>query len=438
MGELQLLNLQPYLVQMQIKFRVVSLSHRSAPVHIRELISLDEVAIQRLLLKLKDFFNLTDALVLSTCNRTEVYYSHELDLSSELIKLIGIERGLTDAISYLDYFQVINNEKEAVTHLFRVSMGLEAQVIGDIQISNQVKRAYQTAADLELAGPFLHRLMHTIFFTNKRVVQETAFRDGAASLSYATIELIESLTQNIFQPRILIIGVGEIGEDVAKNMVHLPTAKIKITNRTLAKAEEIGIPLGFEVIPFDSCLIAIEEADVVVCSIRMPEPFITKQWIEAVSIPSYKVLIDLSVPRSIETSVEELPGVVLYNVDNIQSKATAALQNRLESIPSVEAILEESIEEFGAWQKEMVVSPTIQKLKQALEQIRQEELGRYLKNADEKEYLLIDKITKSMMQKILKVPVVQLRAACQRDEAAEMIELITDLFDLEKSKIGEE
>ncbi len=423
---------------MQIKFRVVSLSHRSAPVHIRELISLDEVAIQRLLLKLKDFFNLTDALVLSTCNRTEVYYSHELDLSSELIKLIGIERGLTDAISYLDYFQVINNEKEAVTHLFRVSMGLEAQVIGDIQISNQVKRAYQTAADLELAGPFLHRLMHTIFFTNKRVVQETAFRDGAASLSYATIELIESLTQNIFQPRILIIGVGEIGEDVAKNMVHLPTAKIKITNRTLAKAEEIGIPLGFEVIPFDSCLIAIEEADVVVCSIRMPEPFITKQWIEAVSIPSYKVLIDLSVPRSIETSVEELPGVVLYNVDNIQSKATAALQNRLESIPSVEAILEESIEEFGAWQKEMVVSPTIQKLKQALEQIRQEELGRYLKNADEKEYLLIDKITKSMMQKILKVPVVQLRAACQRDEAAEMIELITDLFDLEKSKIGEE
>jgi glutamyl-tRNA reductase len=423
---------------MQIKFRVVSLSHRSAPVHIRELISLDEVAIQRLLLKLKEFFNLTDALVLSTCNRTEVYYSHELDLSSELIKLIGIERGLTDAISYLDYFQVINNEKKAVTHLFRVSMGLEAQVIGDIQISNQVKRAYQTAADLELAGPFLHRLMHTIFFTNKRVVQETAFRDGAASLSYATIELIESLTQNIFQPRILIIGVGEIGEDVAKNMVHLPTAKIKITNRTLAKAEEIGIPLGFEVIPFDSCLIAIEEADVVVCSIRMPEPFITKQWIEAVSIPSYKVLIDLSVPRSIETSVEELPGVVLYNVDNIQSKATAALQNRLESIPSVEAILEESIEEFGAWQKEMVVSPTIQKLKQALEQIRQEELGRYLKNADEKEYLLIDKITKSMMQKILKVPVVQLRAACQRDEAAEMIELITDLFDLEKLKVGEE
>jgi glutamyl-tRNA reductase len=419
---------------MQTKFRVVSLSHKSAPVHIRELISLDEAAIQRLLLKLKEFFSVSDALILSTCNRTEVYYSHELDLSVELVKLIGMERGLADAISYLDYFEVLNEEKETLSHLFRVSMGLEAQVVGDIQISNQVKRAYQAAADLELAGPFLHRLMHTIFFTNKRVVQETAFRDGAASLSYATIELIESLTQNIFQPRILVIGLGEIGEDVAKNMVHLPTAQIKITNRTQSKAEQIGIPLGFEVIPFEACQGAMEEADVVVCSVRMQEPFITKTLVESFSIPSFKVFIDLSVPRSIETSLEELPGVVLYNVDNIRSKATAALQNRLNAVPSVEVILQESIEEFGNWQKEMVVSPTIQKLKQSLEQIRKEELSRYLKNVDEKEFVLIDKITKSMMQKVLKVPVVQLRAACQRDEAAEMIELITDLFDLEKSK----
>ena len=419
---------------MQTKFRVVSLSHKSAPVHIRELISLDEAAIQRLLLKLKEFFSVSDALILSTCNRTEVYYSHELDLSVELVKLIGMERGLADAISYLDYFEVLNEEKETLSHLFRVSMGLEAQVVGDIQISNQVKRAYQAAADLELAGPFLHRLMHTIFFTNKRVVQETAFRDGAASLSYATIELIESLTQNIFQPRILVIGLGEIGEDVAKNMVHLPTAQIKITNRTQSKAEQIGIPLGFEVIPFEACQAAMEEADVVVCSVRMQEPFITKSLVESFTIPSFKVFIDLSVPRSIETSLEELPGVVLYNVDNIRSKATAALQNRLNAVPSVEVILQESIEEFGNWQKEMVVSPTIQKLKQSLEQIRKEELSRYLKNVDEKEFVLIDKITKSMMQKVLKVPVVQLRAACQRDEAAEMIELITDLFDLEKSK----
>jgi glutamyl-tRNA reductase len=420
---------------MHTKFRALSLSHKTAPVHIRELISLDEASIQRILLKLKEFFSLGDVLVLSTCNRTEVYYTHSLDLSTEIIKLIGLEKGLTDVINYLDYFEVFNKDRQAISHLFRVSIGLEAQVIGDVQISNQVKRAYQTAADLDMAGPFLHRLMHTIFFTNKRIVQETCFRDGAASLSYATIELIDSLTSTIYQPRILLIGVGEIGEDVAKNMVHLPEAKIKITNRTQSKAEEIAGPLGFEVIPFEDCTAAMNEADVIICSIMKNEPFITKELVKQFDIQSYKLFVDLSVPRSIETSVEDVPGVVLYNVDNIRSKASEALEKRLSAIPKVEEIIDDNIEEFYSWKKEMMVSPTINKLKQSLEQIRQEELARFLKKADQKEYDLIDKITKSMMQKILKVPVVQLRAACKRDEAEDMIEIISDIFDLEKIKI---
>ena len=420
---------------MQIKFRALSLSHKTAPVQIREIIALGDQEIQRILLKLKDFFSLNDVLILSTCNRTEVYYSHDLDLSTEIIKLVGLEKGLPDIVNYLEYFQIYQNDRDAISHLFRVSMGLEAQVVGDIQISNQVKRAYQASADLEMAGPFLHRLMHTVFFTNKRIVQETSFREGAASLSYATVELIESLTANTYQPRILLIGVGEIGEDVAKNMVYLPNAKVTVTNRTLSKAEEIADLLGFEVIPFENCIEAMKESDVIVCSIMKNEPFITKNLIQKFEIPSYKLLIDLSVPRSIETSVEDVPGVILYNVDNIRSKTSEALEKRLAAVPQVEAIINESIDEFYSWKKEMMVSPTINKLKQTLEQIRLEELSRYLKNADEKEFAVIDKITKSMMQKILKVPVVQLRAACQRDQAEEMIEFISDLFDLDKEDV---
>jgi glutamyl-tRNA reductase len=419
---------------MQNKFRSLSISHKNAPVQIREIISLNDRAIRSIFQKLKDFFSLGDALILSTCNRTEVYYSHDLDLSTEIIKLIGLEKGLIDIINYLDYFEIFNDDRQAITHLFRVSMGLEAQVVGDIQISNQVKRAYQSSADMDMAGPFLHRLMHTIFFTNKRVVQETAFRDGAASLSYATIELIESLTSNTFQPRILLIGVGEIGEDVAKNMIHLPEAKVKITNRTNSKAVEIASELGFEVVPFENCLEAMMEADVIVSSIQRAEPFITKKILKDFDIPSYKLLVDLSVPRSIETSVEDVPGVILYNVDNISSKASSTLERRLEAVPKVEQIINESIDEFYNWKKEMMVSPTINKLKLTLEHIRQEELSRFLKNSTEEEYAIIDKITKSMMQKVLKVPVVQLRAACKRDQAEEMIEMISDLFDLDKIK----
>lgn len=419
---------------MQIKFRSLSISHKNAPVQIREIISLDDKAVHSILLKLKDFFSLGDALILSTCNRTEVYYSHDLDLSTEIIKLIGLEKGLIDIINYLDYFEIFNDDRPAITHLFRVSMGLEAQVVGDIQISNQVKRAYQASADLNMAGPFLHRLMHTIFFTNKRIVQETAFRDGAASLSYATIELIGSLTSNTFQPRILLIGVGEIGEDVAKNMIHLPEAKVKITNRTHLKAVEIASELGFEVVPFEDCLEAMKEADVIVSSIQRSEPFITKNILKDFDIPSYKLLVDLSVPRSIETNVEDVPGVILYNVDNIRSKASSTLERRLEAVPKVEEIINESIDEFYDWKKEMMVSPTINKLKLTLEHIRQEELSRFLKNSSEEEFAIIDKITKSMMQKVLKVPVVQLRAACKRDQAEEMIEMISDLFNLDRIK----
>lgn len=417
---------------MHNKFRAISLSHKAAPVQIRELISLNEGEIHSILLKLQDIFSLNDTMILSTCNRTEVYYSHDLDLSVEIIKLIGLEKMLPDLVNYLEYFHIFHNDREAISHLFRVSIGLEAQVVGDIQIANQVKRAYQISADVNLAGPFLHRLMHTVFFTSKRIVQETSFRDGAASLSYATIELIESLTSNTYQPRILLIGLGEIGEDVAKNMVHLPDAKVKISNRTQAKAEEIATELNFEVVPYDMVETAMGEADVIVSSVLLSEPFITKSKVKKFDIPSYKLLIDLSVPRSIETSVEDVPGVILYNVDNIRSKTTAALEKRLASVPKVEEIIKESTEEFFTWKKEMMVSPTINKLKQSLEQIRQEELSRFLKSSDEKEYAMVDKITKSMMQKILKVPVVQLRAACQRDQAAEMIEMISDLFNLDK------
>lgn len=418
--------------EMQNKFRALSLSHKSAPVEIREVIALDEGSIHSLLIKMKDFFSISDTLILSTCNRTEVYYSHELDLSTEIIKLIGLEKGLPNVVDYLEYFKIYNDDREAIDHLFKVSMGLEAQVVGDMQISNQVKRAYQASADLDMAGPFLHRLMHTIFFTNKRVVQETAFRDGAASMSYAAVELIEELTSNTYQPRILLIGVGEIGEDVAKNMVHIPEAKVTITNRTFDKAKALADELGFEVIPFEDCIEAMKESDVVVSSIMKSEPFITKALVKEMNILSYKLFVDLSVPRSVETSIEDIPGAILYNVDNIRSKASATLEKRMAAVPLVENIIGQSIDDFYNWKKEMMVSPTINKLKNALEQIRLEEMERFLKNADQSQIAVIDKITKSMMQKILKVPVVQLRAACQRDEADKMIDIISDLFDLEK------
>ncbi|KAA9331826.1 glutamyl-tRNA reductase [Adhaeribacter soli] len=414
-------------------FKAVSLSHKKAPLAIRELIALDENACKQFMQLVQNCIQTTDVLILSTCNRTEVYYSADEDCSTEIVKLLGIAKGLGNISQYFDFFTILNNQQDAVQHLFDVAMGLEAQVIGDMQISNQVKTAYQWSADNNAAGPFLHRLMHAIFFTNKRVVQETSFRDGAASTSYATVELVEELTADIDNPKILVVGLGEIGADVCRNLAASSFAKnTTITNRTLAKAQILAEECDLKVIPFEELVPAMKEADVIISSIATDSPFFTTEMIKRLDVLSFKFFIDLSVPRSVEAEAEKVPGVLVYNIDTIQNKATAALQQRIDSIPKVKEIIAESIESFNDWTKEMVVSPTIHKLKNALETIRQEEMARYLKKMGPDELKRMDDLTKSIMQKIIKLPVLQLKAACKRGEAETLIDVLNDLFDLEK------
>ena len=414
-------------------FKAVTLSYKKAPLDIRELIALDENSCKQFLQTLKDYIQAADLLILSTCNRTEIYYTSDADYSAEIVKLLGVTKGMTNIAQYLDYFTIINSHADAVQHLFEVAMGLDAQVVGDIQISNQVKQAYQWSADNGTAGPFLHRLLHTIFFTNKRVVQETAFRDGAASTSYATIELVEELTADIADPKILVVGLGEIGADVCRNLKESASfTNITITNRTESKARLLADEIQLPVLPFEDIVQGLKEADVIISSIARDSPFFTTEMVKRLNVLSYKFFIDLAVPRSIEAEVENIPGVLVYNIDTIQSKASKALELRLAAVPKVREIIAESIEQFNDWSKEMLVSPTIHKLKNALESIRQEEMARHLKKLSPEESRRVDEITKSMMQKIIKLPVLQLKAACKRGEAETLIDVLNDLFDLEK------
>lgn len=415
-----------------LQFKSVGISYKTAPLEVREQIALNEEEAKALMLKVQEFFGGTDILVVSTCNRTEVYYNSSEDCNLDIAKLLLIQKGLTNTESYLPYFISYTNQEKAARHLFEVATGLHSQVIGDMQIPNQVKHAYQWSVDLGMAGPFLHRLLHTIFFANKRVAQETSFRDGAASTSYVAVELIEQVTTLKANPSILVLGVGEIGTDVCRNLKEKEYSNITIVNRTRAKAEKLATELGFGVGHFDNVEEEIQKADVVISSILRDEPFITKTLLQKKSLYSFKYLIDLSVPRSVAADAEQVPGIIVYNIDNIQSRANEALGRRLASVPHVQAIISQALEEFGDWSKEMVVSPTIQKLKNALEHIRQEEMARFMKNLNEEEAAKMDKITSSMMQKIIKLPVLQLKAACKRGEAETLIDVLNDLFNLEQ------
>src|SRR5690349_14814197 len=230
-------------------FKSLALSYKTAPLKIREQVSLNEAGAKQLLHFLKDYTQATDVLVVSTCNRTEIYYMAEKDLSEDIFKGLALIK--KPESGFEQHFAKYEGQP-AVEHLFQVAIGLDAQVIGDLQISGQVKNAYQWSADENMAGPFLHRLMHTIFFANKRVVQETSFRDGAASISYAAKELAEDLTNGVKNARALVVGVGEIGQDVCLNLVNSNFKDVTILNRTIEKAEKLALRCGFAFKPIES------------------------------------------------------------------------------------------------------------------------------------------------------------------------------------------
>ena len=417
------------LLEMTQNLKALVLTYKTAPVAVREQVSLTESAVKQLLNFIRDYTATTDVLVVSTCNRTEIYYVAEQDYASEIFKGLSLVKNIDSGFE--QHFTTLTGT-DAVNHLFEVAIGLDAQVIGDLQISGQVKNAYQWSADENMAGPFLHRLMHTIFFVNKRVVQETSFRDGAASISYAAKEMADDLTAGVREPKILVVGVGEIGQDVCLNLVNTRLQNVTILNRTLDKAEKLAQKCGFKFGGIENLKEEIQKADVVISSVSGNEPLINRELLKDITIFSHKFFIDLSMPRSIEASIEEIPGAIVYNLDDIQEKTNEAVEKRKASIPRIQAIIAEAIREFEDWSKEMVVSPTIQKLKNTLEKIRQEELARFLKNSKPEEAEKLEEMSRSLMQKILKYPVLQLKAACKRGDAESLTEMLHELFNLER------
>lgn len=410
-------------------FKALVLTYKTAPVALREQVSLNEAAGKELLNFIRNYTAATDVLVVSTCNRTEIYYYAENDFSTEIFRGLSLIKGLE--AGFEQHFTLLQ-DLQAIQHLFEVALGLDAQVIGDLQISGQVKNAYQWSADENMAGPFLHRLMHTIFFVNKRVVQETTFRDGAASISYAAKELAEDLTAGVRAPKVLVVGTGEIGQDVCLNLKDSKFEKVTILNRTIDKAEKLAQKCGFTFGGIDLLDAEIQNADVIISSVSGAEPLITRERLKNINILSHKFFLDLSMPRSVEPAVEEIPGAIVYNLDDIREKTNEAVERRKAAIPHVQAIIRQTIAEFEDWSKEMIVSPTIQKLKNTLEQIRKEELAQFLKNAKPEEAEKLEEMSRSLIQKILKYPVLQLKAACKRGDAESLTEILNELFNLEK------
>ncbi|MBO2012235.1 glutamyl-tRNA reductase [Hymenobacter negativus] len=413
-------------------FQALSLSFKHAPLEVREQLALNEGECHQLLRTLHQELNLSDLLVLSTCQRTEVYYAARTDRNEEIRQALGQLKNCLIGPGWERYFDVLPDATAAAHHLFAVSLGLEARVLGDSQIIGQVKQAYNWSVRAQAAGPFLHRLLHSVFAAHKRVQAVTSFRCGTASVSSAAVELVAELTAHLPVPRVLVVGLGSIGTDLCRQLTaRHPFGHVSLCNRTHAKAAALADAYGLHLVAFEALSAALRETDVVISAITCPQAFFTTRLVAETMEPgSRKLFVDLSVPRSVAPAVARLPGVTLYNIDAIRAKTSAALQQRQATVPQVRAIIAQHLSELHTWSQLLQVSPLIHRLKNHLELLRQQELNRYGKHLSPAEIVLLDATTRSLMQKVLKRQVLQLKLWCQRDSPRPLAAGLTALFDL--------
>ncbi|MCZ2356908.1 MAG: glutamyl-tRNA reductase [Bacteroidia bacterium] len=414
-------------------FRVITLNHQKAPVSVREHFSFVESEIPDFLSQIAVSLEITEVLLLTTCNRTELYYVAPKSLFAEILGYLFTWKGIENGIVFQDYFEEIPGGNSSVQYLFEVGVGLHSSILGDLQIGGQLKQAYQFASDSKTAGSFIHRLLHTFFHIGKRVQQETSWRDGVASVSYASVVLIEECLAHITHPNILVIGCGEMGIDAAKSIISREIGKLTIANRTLSKAQNISQELGCQIATIEEALLNLSHYDGIIVAVNTPEPILNLRHFTSQNLSNGLVVIDLGVPRSVNAEIEVVPQVLLYNLDEIQTKVDTAVKKRIAAIPMVQGILTEELAKIKTWEQELVISPVIHRLKETFETFRSEELSRFGKNQPAEVQQLLDAFSKSLIQKLLKHPVVHLKSACMRGEQEQLMDAIRRLFDISES-----
>lgn len=349
---------------------------------------------------------LGDAFVVSTCNRTEIYTTSQNYMAIAEMYCKSVEIGLMD---FMQYVNVKNNE-EALKHLFRVSAGLESQILGDFEIIGQIKNAYNRfKKHKSFSNPYLERAINSAIQISKRIKNETGISNGAASVSYAAVHYILKTQKHISDKNILLLGVGEIGQNTVENLVkHVYQPKVKIANRSFEKAEKIAEKYKIPQIAFDDFEEELKSTDILIVATGASQPIIQEKH-----FPNGKetLVIDLSIPNNVDKKVAENKAVKLVDVDELSNHIQETIEQRKKEIPKAEEIIKEMTKEFLAWEKKRKFAPNIHQFKAALKHIEDHEMHnfhrkhRYVDVEDmELSEKLIQKITNRFAKYIIENP----------------------------------
>lgn len=411
-------------------FTVIGINHWDAPVELREKFSLNET--QKLdLLEGARREGISSLFVISTCNRTEIIAQSAT--THELIRLLT-----TYSAGTLDEFHKYGFELEnrrAVEHLFKVATGLESQILGDLQVVKQVKEGYELSARENMISGPLHRLMQHVFRSHKRSRSETSLGHGAATVAYAAVKFATRTFENLRDKHILLVGTGKIGKVTCKNLVSLGAGKLTLVNRTRDRAEFLAGKFNLNVVDMDHLSDEIADADLIIVATGASEPVITMDHMgPSRKKPSFKVMLDLSVPRNISPEVADLDFVDVANMDMLSDVTDEAYRQREKEVPLVKKIIDEELSIYEDWAGEQRVVPTIKALVERLHAIRDDEMDFFRNKLDSADIDKVDNLTRRIVNKIAAYTIEHLR---DHHDAREVEEMVREMFKLEMDKTHE-
>jgi glutamyl-tRNA reductase len=415
---------------------IIGLNHKTAPVAIRESASFAEEDAAAFIRQLCRSTVVEEAVVLSTCNRTEIYFqapaADHVTLSRDVIKAVRTYKKIEDEIA--DYFYMYH-DLHAVEHLFSVAAGLNSLVLGENQVLGQVKEAYRISATRGCTGTVLNRLFHKSFEAGKRVRAETAMNEGASSVSSAAVELAARSFGTIEGCSVLLIGAGETGELVLQSLADRGSTSICVTNRTHERACMLAEKYQTTFCDYDAFREQLPLCDIVVVSTGAKDPIIKKDEIEEIVEKrngKTLFLIDLSVPRNVEEGVGKLENVIVYNIDDLEEVVADNYGNRRSEIEKARAVIEEIRDEFMNWVTTLNLSPTIEQLKGKFESLYTKELEALQRKASPREYERVEEFAHYIKGKCLGLVIKNLRSLSDNGKNVEYIELVKNLFDLKE------
>ena len=413
---------------------LLGVSHRTAPVDLRERLDFASGNLGQAVDALAARPSAAEAVVVSTCNRSEMYVASEdpVKARTELIAFLSDYHRVPPE-SFLPHL-FVKEDAAAAGHLFRVAAGLDSLVVGEPQILGQVKDAFQAAAERRAAGPLLTKLFHWSFNVGKRVRSETGIGEGAVSISFAAVALARKIFGRLEGRRVLVVGAGDISTLTAQHLRGQGAAEILIASRTLAGAETLAHTVEGRAISWDAMPATLHNVDIVLTATGSQRPIITRAHFDGERRrPGPLFIIDVAVPRDVDPAVAEIEQVFLYNVDDLQTIVSENMSRRAAELERAEAIVSEELAKFAAWQRSRGAIPTVVALRQRFEAIRQSELRRLenkLGPLPPDARARVDEVTRLIVEKLLVEPTEQLKALPDEETQVAYTEAVNRLFRL--------